>query len=111
MAESKLGFQVWILAIYLLTTGIKGTSSMKLHRDLGVTQKTAWHLAHRIRAMWQVGDFRLAGPVEADETYIGGKESNKHESKKSQPGRWLALFLYLVRGESGNYNEKQDSSH
>lgn len=48
MAESKLGFQVWILAIYLLTTGIKGTSSMKLHRDLGVTQKTAWHLARYI---------------------------------------------------------------
>ncbi|MYC70326.1 MAG: IS1595 family transposase [Gemmatimonadetes bacterium] len=87
MAESKLGFQVWILAIYLLTTGIKGTSSMKLHRDLGVTQKTAWHLAHRIRAMWQAGDFRLSGPVEADETYIGGKETNKHESRKLKAGR------------------------
>ena len=53
MAKSKLGYQTWVLAIYLLTTGIKGTSSIKLHRDLGITQKTAWHLAHRIRAMWQ----------------------------------------------------------
>ncbi len=87
MAASNLGFQVWILAIYLLTTGIKGTSSMKLHRDLGVTQKTAWHLAHRIRSMWQAGDFLLAGPAEADETYIGGKEANKHESCKLKLGR------------------------
>ena len=87
MAASNLGFQVWLLAIYLLTTGIKGTSSMKLHRDLGVTQKTAWHLSHRIRAMWQAGDFLLSGPVEADETYIGGKETNKHESRKLKLGR------------------------
>ena len=87
MAASNLGFQVWILAIYLLTTGIKGTSSMKLHRDLGVTQKTAWHLSHRIRAMWQAGNFLLSGPVEADETYIGGKETNKHESRKLKLGR------------------------
>ena len=46
---SHLGYQIWALAIYLLTTSLKGQSSMKLHRDLGVTQKTAWFLAHRIR--------------------------------------------------------------
>ncbi len=52
MEGSKLGFQIWAMAIYLMMTGIKGTSSMKLHRDLGITQKTAWHLAHRIRETW-----------------------------------------------------------
>ena len=52
MHDSKLGLQVWAIATYLMTTGIKGTSSMKLHRDLGVTQKTAWHLAHRLRETW-----------------------------------------------------------
>ena len=52
MEGSNLGFKVWARAFYLMSTGIKGTSSMKLHRDLGITQKTAWHLAHRIRETW-----------------------------------------------------------
>ena len=52
MHRSKLGCQTWAIAIYLLNTGIKGVSSMKLHRDLGVSQPTAWHLAHRIRETW-----------------------------------------------------------
>ena len=60
---------------------------MKLHRDLGITQKSAWHLAHRIREAWNVTADKFAGPVEVDETYVGGKESNKHESKKLNAGR------------------------
>ena len=52
MHDSKLGLRIWALALYLMNTGIKGVSSMKLHRDLGITQKTAWHLAHRIREAW-----------------------------------------------------------
>lgn len=87
MQSSKLGYQKWALAIYILTTSIKGTSSMKLHRDLGVTQKTAWHLAHRIRQCWKEQTAAFFGPVEADETYIGGKEGNKHASKKLRAGR------------------------
>ena len=53
MHSSKLPLKTWGMAMYLLTTGIKGTSSMKLYRDLGVTQKTAWFLAHRIRKAWE----------------------------------------------------------
>ncbi len=86
MADSKIGFQGWALALYLMTTGIKGTSSMKLHRDLGITQESAWFLAHRIRTTWSPGDSTLAGPIEADETFIGGKEGNKHESQKLRAG-------------------------
>ena len=87
MADSKLGYQTWALATYLLTTGNEGTSSLKLHRDLGITQKSAWHLAHRIRETWDRKQVAFGGPVEADETFIGGRESHKHASRKRNRGR------------------------
>ena len=86
MQGSPLGVQTWLLAVYLLTTGLKGTSSLKLRRDLGVSQKTAWFLAHRIRKAMERDGGMFAGPVEADETFIGGLEKNRHKHKKLRVG-------------------------
>ena len=80
----------WIYAIYLMMTNLKGVSSMKVHRELGITQKSAWHMMHRIRNSMDVvppNTFQFSGEVEVDETYIGGKEGNRHSSKKLRLGR------------------------
>ena len=92
MEGSKLGYQTWAIAIYLVTTSLKGVSSMKLHRDLEITQKSAWHLAHRLRKCMDEGVELFKGPVECDETFIGGKVKNlsnkkRRERKKAGLGR------------------------
>ena len=79
---SHLGYQTWVVAIYLLTTSLKGQSSMKLHRDLDITQKTAWFLAHRIRKTFTNGSSPFAGPVEVDESYFGGRRKNMSNAKR-----------------------------
>ena len=81
MQGSKLGYRTWAVAIYLLTTSRRGVSSMQLHRDLGIRQASAWHLAHRILEAWDERLDPSAGPGEGDGTYLGGKERNKHAIK------------------------------
>lgn len=82
--ETRLSLRKWFMAIFLLTNHSKGISSVQLSKDLHVTQKTAWFLAHRIRRITE--NFRIDkkfdNPVEADETYVGGKNKNRHKDKK-----------------------------
>ena len=81
---SKLGYRKWAIAVYLLTTNLKSVASTKLENDLGITQKSAWHLAHRIRKAFEVDGGLFEGPVECDETYVGGRRRNMPKSKRAQ---------------------------
>ena len=85
MAGSPLPLRKWVYAIYLDTTSLKGVSSMKLHRDLGITQKSAWFMQQRIReAFAHKGPGMFDGPVEADETFVGGRRHNMPLSKRKE---------------------------
>lgn len=83
--DSPLGLDKWFVAVWCLTNCKNGISSHELARDLGITQKSAWHMLHRIRLAMQEGSFvKFSGTVEADETYVGGKSKNMHYSVRKE---------------------------
>ena len=92
LESSRLPLRKWAFAVYIYVTNLKSVSSMKLHRDLKVTQKTAWFMLHRLREAWDASGIKpFAGPVEADESYFGGRRGNMTKAKReSFTGRGAA---------------------
>ncbi|HZR55374.1 MAG TPA: IS1595 family transposase [Terriglobales bacterium] len=83
MEDSALGIDKWLTAMWLIVNCKNGISSCEIARDLGITQKSAWHMAHRIRFALHHGSFeKLSGHVEVDETFIGGKARNMHVAQR-----------------------------
>jgi transposase-like protein len=85
MEDSPIGLDKWLAAIWLIANAKNGISSYEIHRGIGITQKSAWFVLHRIRLAMQTGTFeKLSGQVEVDETYIGGLSRNMHRSERAR---------------------------
>ena len=108
MARSNIPLRKWAIAIYLCLTSLKSVSSMKLHRDLGISQPAAWFMLHRIREAWAAGgsDGGFSGPVEVDETYVGGRRANMSNAKRkalADTGRGLPYHHEAVKHSVAEY--------
>lgn len=102
--DSKLPLRVWFMAIFLITSHKKGIASTQLAKDLGITQKSAWFVLHRLRYAARTKSFNrpLDGTVEVDETYVGGKEGNKHAHKRDgdkRGGKGKAAVVGILQRE------------
>jgi transposase-like protein len=97
--DSPIGLDKWLPCLWMIVNCKNGISSYEVHRALGVTQKTAWFMLHRIRLAMQTKTFgKIGGDVEIDETYIGGKARNMHASKRARIGthsRWAGKVAVL----------------
>ena len=105
--DTKVPLVKWFIAMYLISSHKKGVSSCQLSRDIKVTQKTAWFMLHKIRSLYGItDDIALDGEVEMDEMYLGGREANKHEDKKTPNNRGRStktktpIFGMVERGGS-----------
>ena len=93
MHDSKLGAQTWLLGLFLIVANPKGRSSVQLAADLGITQKSAWHVSHRVRRAWADGCLPgFDGPIQVDEAWFGGKAKNRHR-RAVDPGKTPVIVV------------------
>ena len=99
MAKSPLSYRKWAMAVYLFATNLKGVSSLKLRRELEISQKSAWFLAHRMRETWRTFGGKFKGPAEVDETFMGGIRKNmSHRKRKEMKGAGRLKGKTIVAG-------------
>jgi transposase-like protein/IS1 family transposase len=114
MEDSPIGLDKWLAAIWMIANAKNGVSSYEIHRALGVTQKSAWFLLHRIRLAMQTGTFeKMSGTVEVDETFIGGLARNMHKHKREAKitgtggsGKAIVMGLLERHGEGSKVRAK-----
>jgi transposase-like protein len=116
LEDSPIPLTKWLPAFWLLVSAKNGISSCELARSLGVTQKTAWFILHRIRHTLKIGTFeKMSGTVEVDETYLGGLEKNKHKGKKLNAGRGAVgkavIAATLERGDGEGKHSRVQTAH
>ena len=119
--ESPLGLDKWLAAVWMTVNAKNGISSYEVHRALGVTQKTAWFMGHRIRMALHAGSFKrlLEGDVEVDETFIGGKARNMHSDLKGTAHHWArserqdcrAWHARASRGRAYHHRAESKEAH
>ena len=108
MERSHIPLHKWAIGIYLMCTNLKGVSSMKLHRDLNIRQPSAWFMAHRIRKAWEQDFGLFCGPVEVDETYVGGRRRNMRRQRREElasRGRGASTMAPVVGARDRDTNQ------
>ena len=99
--KSKIALRKWLYAVYLLQTARKGISSLQLSKQIGVTQKTAWFMLHRLREACKAKSFKMSGSVTSDEAYFGGEAKNKHsKDKPKKQGKTEKTMVQGLRSEN-----------